>query len=131
LKTILLADDDDNDAVLITRALRQVGFMGQIKTVRDGGDVLGYLSGQGEFGRRDLWPLPDLILIDLRMPGISGVETLRQIQAQPEWRSFPCVVLSGLSDLSEVQRAYLAGARTFFMKPLRTGDAVQICKMVE
>ncbi len=119
--TLLIADDEENDAVLVVRALRSKGVEGQIIVVPDGSDVVRYLAGSDEFADRGKFPMPDLIVLDLKM---RGLETLAQIAGRREWARIPVVVLSGFSDLADVKRAYALGAKTFFTKPLQ-GDDIQ------
>jgi CheY-like chemotaxis protein len=127
--TILLADDDENDRLLFVRTMRSAGFGGTINTVSDGTDAVRYLSGLGEYSNRELFPMPTLLLLDIRMRNLGGLDTLRKLRERGAWADIPIAVLSGFADLPEVKKAYALGARTFFMKPIEAPDAVQICSL--
>ena len=114
---ILLAEDLDNDVVLIRRAFQRAGFTNLIKVVRDGEEAIAYLSGTGEYANRDEYPLPDLILLDLKMPKVGGFEVLQWLRRQPEIAGIPVVVLTTSDEITDVNRAYDLGANSFFVKP--------------
>jgi CheY-like chemotaxis protein len=127
--TILIADDDQNDAALVLRALRGKGVHGEFHVVSDGTDVLRYLSASDEFSNRGKFPFPDLIILDLKMHGLSGLKTLEQISGHRAWSTIPIVVLSGFADFSDVKHAYALGAKTFFIKPLQAEDLEQLADL--
>jgi CheY-like chemotaxis protein len=126
---ILFADDDQDDTVLLFRVLRDAAFRGRINAVTDGTEVVRYLSGLAEYADREQYPMPTLIILDMRMRNLGGLDTLRKVRERGAWSAIPIAVLSGFSDLSEVRKAYALGARTFFMKPLQPQDAAQICAL--
>lgn len=117
MPVVLSADDDDDAHLLLKRAFDKTGAKAVLKTVVDGSEVIRYLTGEGEFSDRGLFPLPDLLLLDLKMPKVNGFEVLEYIQKEPQARSFPVVVFSS-SDLREdVQRAYSLGCHSYLVKP--------------
>jgi CheY-like chemotaxis protein len=109
---VLLADDDDNDVILIRRALKSLGWLGRLTPVQDGDQVLDYLQGEGIYSNRREWPLPSVLLLDYWMPRISGIDVLFWIRTEPKFVKLPVVLLSGglppvqATLLSRLQAAY-------------------------
>jgi CheY-like chemotaxis protein len=93
-QTILLVEDDPNDALLIERAFRKAGLDDSLKIVRDGDEAIEYLTGTGQFQSRAGFPLPYLMLLDLKMPGTDGFEVLRWARAQESLKRLLIVVLT-------------------------------------
>src|SRR5689334_14648532 len=91
---ILLAEDDDNDVLLIQRAFQKAGLRDVLKIVRNGEQALAYLSGQGEYSDRERYPVPFLLLLDLKMPGTDGFEVLHWVRAEPNLKRLLVVVLT-------------------------------------
>src|SRR5438034_1265664 len=97
---ILLAEDDPNDVLLIQRAFQKAGLPYVVKVVPDGGDAIEYLSGRAEYSDREKFPLPFLLLLDLKMPGTDGFEVLQWVRSDPDLKRLLVVVLTS-SDLQE------------------------------
>src|SRR5438874_1006611 len=114
---ILLVDDSDNDIMLARRALAQAGIRNPIHVVHDGESAIAYLAGTGPYVNRDGYPLPDLVLLDLKMLGMDGFEVLRWIRRQPSLKALRVVVLTSSEDIYDIGRAYEAGANSFLVKP--------------
>src|SRR5438552_6299944 len=93
-QAILLAEDNADDVLLIRLALEKAGAGNLLRVVRDGEEVVQYLQGQGVFADRTQFPVPDLLLLDLAMPRMSGLEVLAWLQPRAEWIHLPVVVLS-------------------------------------
>src|SRR6266481_2179401 len=91
---ILLVEDDPNDVLLIQRAFQKAGLRAALKVVRDGAQAIDYLSGNGVYAEREKYPLPYLILLDLKMPGTDGFEVLQWVRAEPEIKRLLVVVLT-------------------------------------
>ncbi len=115
--TILLADDDSNDVFFMRRAFEKARLLNPLRVVADGEAAIQYLSGEGEFGNREKFPLPSLLLLDLRMPRKSGFEVLQWVRKQPGLRRLPIVVLTSSRNGPDVNRAYDLGANSYLMKP--------------
>jgi CheY-like chemotaxis protein len=98
--------------------------------VRDGEDAMSYLSGEGKFSNRAEYPLPDLILLDLKMPRIDGFEVLRWIRRQPGFASIRIVVLTSSDAIPDVNQAYALGANSFMVKPLDFQNVVEMSKIL-
>jgi CheY-like chemotaxis protein len=114
---ILLAEDLESDVLLMKRAFKKARIVNPLQVVRDGEQVLAYLRGEGEYGNRDEYPLPSLLLLDLKMPRMNGFEVLSWVRAQPNFASLRIVVLTASRELQDVNKAYQLGANTFLVKP--------------
>jgi len=115
---VLVAEDRDEDLFMLDRAFQQLGFNTPVQYVRNGEETIAYLAGKGRFANRAEYPLPDLLLLDLKMPRQNGFEVLEWIQAQPTLSRLRTVVLTTSDDLTEITRAYQLGAASFITKPL-------------
>src|SRR5689334_22237166 len=89
-----------------------------VQIVRDGGEAVAYLSGEGKYANRAEYPLPVLVLLDLKMPGMDGFEVLSWIRQRDGIRGLPVVVLTSSNEIRDVNRAYALGANSFFVKEL-------------
>ena len=115
--TILLAEDDENDAFLFRMALKKAGIPNPLSRVPDGEDAINYLAGVGIYSDRVQYPLPSLVITDLKMPRRTGFDLLAWIQDQPQLNCPPVVVLSGSAEDSDKERALGLGAVAYFVKP--------------
>jgi CheY-like chemotaxis protein len=129
-KVILLAEDNSDDVLLIRLALEKAGSPALLKVVRDGEEALDYLQGEWAYADREQFPLPGLLLLDLAMPRMSGLEVLAWLQPRAEWMHLPVVVLSGFCDEAAIRRAYELGAVAFLVKPAEFGELVTTMKHV-
>jgi len=128
---ILLVEDDSNDVVLLQRAFQKAGLRDSIRIVRDGEQAIHYLSGEGEYSDRDRFPLPFLILLDLKMPGTNGFEVLQWARAEPELKRLLIVVLTSSHLQSDVDRAYELGANSYLVKPVEFNEMVNLIQRFE
>jgi two-component system, response regulator len=124
--SILLADDDENDANILFEAIRDEGFKGILNVVHDGDNLLAYLAGADG----SLHSLPDLILLDVRMQRVGGIEALQRIQSNPRWAHIPVVIMSGVCDEKGVRDAYRRGAKAFLLKPFCAADIQHILDLL-
>src|SRR5258705_10239937 len=118
LPIILLAEDSENDVQMFHRAFRQAGIEVPVYVVSDGEEAIAYLSGEGKFSQRAEYPLPDLFLLDLKMPRTDGFEVLAWLRAHPSLCPLRTVVLTTSDDVNEITRAYVFGANSFLTNPL-------------
>ena len=130
-KFILLVEDDPNDVLLLERAFQKAGLQNLLKFVRDGAQAMDYLSAQGIFADRQKFPLPFLLLLDLKMPGMDGFEVLQWVRAQPELMRLLIVVLTSSNLQSDVDRAYELGANSYLVKPVGFEEMVNLIKRFE
>ena len=113
---VLIAEDNEDHRFLTVRALRDVEDVDlQIETVADGEEALDYVHRRNEF--RDK-PRPDLVLLDIRMPKVDGVEVLRQVKADPGLRRIPVIMLTTTDDPREVERCHDIGCSSYIVKPV-------------
>ncbi len=117
LGTILLADDSDNDVWLMRRAFAKAEVTATLTVVSDGEAAINYLEGKPPYEDRSRHPLPMLVLLDLQMPKISGIEVLAWLRVQPLLKYIPVVVLTSSDDDRDIQRAYDLGANSYLVKP--------------
>jgi CheY-like chemotaxis protein len=115
--TILLAEDDEDDVVLIRRAVEKARLLNPLQIVRDGEEALEYLAGEGRFADRTSYPLPFLLLLDLHMPKQNGFDVLCWIRQRPELRRMKIAVLTSSSDEHDYAKAMQLGANSYFRKP--------------
>jgi CheY-like chemotaxis protein len=114
---ILLAEDDDGHAYLIQENLRDAGIANRVVRVRDGQEALDYIHRRGDFaGRVPNGPL--LVLLDINMPRVDGVEVLRQLKADPRTEQLPVIMLTTTDDPREVRRCYELGCSSYVTKPV-------------
>jgi CheY-like chemotaxis protein len=128
--TILLAEDREDDIILIQRAFKEGGIHYPLMVVRDGEEAISYLSGVGRYGDRQLYPIPALFLLDLTLPVTDGFEVLRWIRSQYELKDLPVVVLTASDRIRDVNQAYRLGAHSFLVKSLDFLDAITLAKSI-
>ena len=114
---ILIAEDDENDAIILERALRKVGFTNPFHFCRDGTEVIDYLRGEGRYQDRNTFPFPRILITDLKMPKMNGLDVLRWLHDQPECNIIPKVVFTASKQTSDIQEAYKWGANSYMVKP--------------
>lgn len=130
-QTILLAEDDPNDVLLIQRAFRKAGLEHSLKVVPDGESAIEYLDGRGEYADRSRYPVPFLLLLDLKMPGTNGFEVLRWARSEPEMKRLLIVVLTSSNLQADVDRAYELGANSYLVKPVEFDGMVSLISRFE
>src|SRR5882762_2531355 len=114
---ILIAEDLEDDISIILRAFAKARLLNPVQIVRNGEEALAYLKGEGKFANRAEYPLPQLLLLDLKMPRIDGFEVLCWVRQQPGLSSLRVVVLTSSKDIRDVNLAYQLGANSFLVKP--------------
>lgn len=121
-KTILVAEDDPNDAFLLERAFARTGERVNVEFVRDGEEALHYLQSDK--------PLPDLLLVDLKMPKVDGFQVLQWVRSQPALKRMLVVVLTSSAQKRDVNRAYDLGANSYLVKPVNLEDLLKLARLV-
>ena len=114
---ILLVEDREDDVLMLRRSFRKAGISNPIQVVRDGEEAISYLAGTGKFSDRIEFPLPELVLLDLKMPRLDGFEVLRWIRAQRNFSGIRVVMLTSSESIQDVNLAYNLGANSFLVKP--------------
>ncbi len=127
---ILVAEDNPDDALLLTRSLRKARITNPVIVVPDGDGAIDYLSGTGAYTDRDRYPLPVVLLLDLKMSRRSGFEVLAWLREQPGVRTLPVIVLTSSKESRDVKRAYELGANSYLVKPGAPDDMVEVMRGV-
>lgn len=117
-RCILLVEDNPDDAALTVGALRGNRIANEIVLAKDGAEARDFLFGVGEFSGRDVCEVPDLVLLDLRLPKIDGIDVLRRIRADDRTKRVPVVVLTSSAHEDDVVEAYEGGANSYIRKPV-------------
>jgi len=126
---LLIIEDDENDAILLRRAFDCIADTLCMRFVRDGRQAFDYLNGVGPYADRNLHPEPNLIILDLKMPGPSGFDVLRWLRAQPPYLRVPVIVLSGSMWPGDIEEAYRLGANSYLVKPCRRSDLEEVVQL--
>jgi two-component system, response regulator len=121
-KLILLIEDNQDDERLTLRALRRNNVMNEVIVACDGQEAIDYLFGTGSFAGRDLSVMPAVVILDLKLPRVSGLEVLERIRTTDHTKHVPVVVLTSSEDESQIEAAYNAGANSFIQKPTDPGE---------
>jgi two-component system response regulator len=117
-KTILLVEDNPDDEELTLLALKESNILNEVVVARDGAEALDYLFGAGKFAGRDSPILPQLVLLDLKLPKVSGLEVLERMRAHPSLQLIPVVVLTSSSEEDDIVNSYRLGANSYVRKPV-------------
>lgn len=125
---LLVVDDREDDLLLIQRALKSAKVLNPLVCVSSGEEALAYLNGTGKYSNRLEFPLPSLVLLDIKMNGMDGFEVLRWIRAHPTLRSLRVVMLTSSDEMRDVNRAYQLGANSFLIKPVDFERFVEIAQ---
>ena len=117
-KTILLVEDNRDDEELTLRALRKSNIMNEVVVARDGEEALEYLFGKNDYNATEPEFLPAVVLLDLKLPKIGGIEVLREIRSHPRTRRLPVVVLTSSKEERDLDEVYDLGANSYLYKPV-------------
>ncbi len=128
--TILVAEDDLDDQLLISEALQETRLANTVEFVEDGVELMDYLHRRGKFADRDGEPLPGLVLLDLNMPRKDGREAIAEIKADPNLKHVPVVVFTTSSAEADIYRTYDLGANSFISKPVTFVGLIDAMKKV-
>jgi CheY-like chemotaxis protein len=128
---ILMAEDDEDDRILIGEAFQQSKLGTSLMFVKDGVELMDYLNGVGEYGDRKKYPMPTLVLLDLNMPRKDGRTALREIKSSPNLKSIPVIVLTTSRDESDILLCYGSGANSYITKPGSFNDWVEVTGLIK
>lgn len=128
---ILLAEDDENDVFFMRRALQKSQVNFAVQVVTDGQQATDYLGGEGKFSNREQYPIPSVILLDLKMPFLDGFEVLAWIRKQPSFNGIPVAVLTSSAEERDRRRARELGATAYFVKPPKPETILEIIQLID
>ncbi|MHB1100017.1 MAG: response regulator [Burkholderiales bacterium] len=129
-KVILLVEDNPDDRILTVRALKQHNIANAIDEVRDGQEALDYLFGEGAYAGRDVSVQPQVVLLDLKLPKVDGLEVLQRMRADPRTRRIPVVVLTSSSEQQDIVSSYDLGANSYVRKPVDFNEFLDAAKQL-
>ena len=124
---ILVAEDEESDFELLDLALKRATATCRVEWVRNGADARRYIAGEEEFGNRQVHPFPDLLITDLKMPNVTGLQLLEWLKGGTQYCRLPVVVMTSSNQSIDIDRAYALGANAYFLKPTRLGDLIVLC----
>jgi CheY-like chemotaxis protein len=129
-KQILLVEDNPTDEKLTQRALKNCGVANEVMVVRDGAEAIDYFFGTGKYVGRDTSRLPTLVLLDIKLPRIDGLEVLRRLRADERTRVQPVVILTSSKEDEDIARGYALGANGYVRKPIKFSEFAEAVKAV-
>ena len=115
---ILLVEDNPDDAALALRALRTANLTNQIQVVRDGAEALDFIFCEGVHSQRNAEDAPKVILLDLKLPKVDGLDVLRRLKSDPRTKSIPTVILTSSKEQNDVVESYNLGVNSYIVKPV-------------
>lgn len=127
-KVILLVEDNSSDEKLTVLAFKQCGVANDVVVVRDGAEALDYLFATGRYAGRDASRLPSVMMVDLKLPKIDGLEVLRRVRADERTKLLPVVVLTASKEDEDVMRSYALGANAYVRKPVDFSEFAEAAK---
>jgi CheY-like chemotaxis protein len=127
---ILLAEDEEDYVLLIRHAFAKANIQYPLYVVPDGQQAISYLKGEGKYANRAEYPLPDLLLLDIKMPRRNGLEVLRWVRNQPGLAPLRVLMLTSSDEIRDVNEAYRLGANSFMVKPFDFEDSVELSRLI-
>jgi two-component system, response regulator len=128
--TILMVEDNPHDILATKRAWQQFGFSNHLHIVSDGEECLDYLFHQGKFQDSNVFPIPDLILLDLKLPKLDGHQVLKRIRAEPQFRFLPVIILTNSTLEMDRNKGYEYGCTAFLKKPVGYANFANLLKAI-
>jgi DNA-binding response OmpR family regulator len=128
---ILLVEDNTNDVMLLKRAFNKAGARGTLQAVIDGDAAVAYLAGEGIYADRERYPVPHLLLLDLKLPRRSGHEVLGWLRTREELKRIPVIMLTSSREREDIDRAYDLGANSYLVKPMGFDELMAMVKSLD
>src|SRR5580704_6464304 len=126
---ILLVEDEENDAMLLKMALKRNNILNPIHWVNDGLEAIAYLNGEGAYANHALYPFPEVLIVDLKMPRMNGLELLQWIRDHSNYKVIPTIIMSSSRQDSDIEKAYALGANTYMVKPSSFDELAKMVKL--
>lgn len=130
LSPILLVEDNSDDEELTMRALKKNKIHNEVVIARDGAEALDYLFATGAYAGRDLTLMPQLILLDLKLPKVDGLQVLQRLRADPRTRLLPVVILTSSKEQQDLIEGYSLGANSYVRKPVDFNDFIEAVRQL-
>ncbi len=130
LANILLVEDNKMDIALTLDAFREARLANKIHVARNGEEALQYLFGEGKFADRSIYPLPNIVLLDLKMPGIGGLEVLKRVKNTSGIKRIPVIILTSSKEEGDRAMSYDLGANSYLVKPISFDGFLEVVKKV-
>jgi CheY-like chemotaxis protein len=127
---ILFVEDNIDDATLTIRALTKSGFANKLYHVKDGAEALDFIYCKGMYASRNIKEHPKLILLDLKMPKVSGMQVLEKVKSDPDLKSIPVVILTSSKEDPDVKKCYALGANSYIVKPVDSNKFFEAIKEI-
>jgi CheY-like chemotaxis protein len=127
---VVVVEDDGNDVVLLERAFRKSNLLNPLVFLPDGEVARDYLAGHGEYADREAHPMPVLMLLDLKLPRLSGLELLEWMRERPALRTLPVVILTSSREGRDLERAYALGANSYLVKPVAFEALLELVRAI-
>lgn len=124
-KVILLVEDNPDDEMLTMRALKKNNIKNEVVVAHDGVEALDYLFGTGAYAGRDMKIMPKVVLLDLKMPKVDGLEVLQKLRANPHTKNLPVVVFTSSNEEQDKIKSYNFGANSYIRKPVDFNDFIE------
>ena len=129
-KIILLVEDNPDDEALTLRALKKNNITNEVVVARDGAEALDYIFGAGKYAGRDLNMMPTVILLDLKLPKVDGLEVLQRLRADERTQLLPVVILTLSKEEKDMLNGYKLGANSYVRKPVNFGEFLEAVKQL-
>ena len=130
-QTILLVEDDENDVFFMKRAMKLAEMCNPVQVASDGRQAIRYLGGTGQYGDRAQFPLPGLVLLDLKLPHVMGLDVLKWIREQPELKSVIVLVFTSSRLSPDINQAYSLGANSYLVKPSEPEGLTEMLRLIK
>lgn len=128
---LLIAEDSPDDTFFLHRAIEKTGVLVTPRFVTDGEEAVEYLAGENRFANREEYPMPTLVILDIKMPGKTGFEVLRWLKSQDSLRKTPVVILSSSDHDEDIEQAYLLGANAYMIKPMGSRRFQELVRAID
>ena len=130
IRTILLVEDEEGDVFFMRQAMQKAGVLDSLQVASDGRQAIDYLKGNGKFANREEFPLPCLVLLDLKLPRVMGLDVLKWIREQPEVATI-VVILTSSQEQADIATAYRLGANGYLVKPSDVSQLTDLAKSIK
>jgi CheY-like chemotaxis protein len=128
---VLVAEDEEDYVLLLRRAFSEAKILNPLFVVSTGSEMMMYLKGDGKYSNRAEYPLPDLLLLDLKLPGFNGLEILGWLRSHPGLSALRVIVLTSSEQMKDINDAYRLGANSFLVKPYDFTDLVSLAQVLQ